>query len=339
MIRARSRGFTLIELLVVIAIIAVLIALLLPAVQAAREAARRSQCTNNLKQIGLGLHNYHTGNNSFPQGGSKGPYTVYATTASANVDPGTAYYTPSWDGWSSLALMAPYLEQQALYSAMNFSWAPGWTGQPGYYNNITVWNTHVATFLCPSDAYAGSVSGLTASLGNLNNYAASMGTTTANCCQHIAMTTTGLFAYEAVSAIQFVTDGTSNTVAFAETLTGQPGPNFTPGYRGDSTGNIGTCKACNLMDVNQLGMANAAAYVLSDFQLCTTKWMSSGGVKRRRGLALGQRRHGLLHVQHGRSAELQRLGWLSDGLLRASRARPLHPGHEQSSWRSQRADG
>src|SRR6202047_459581 len=96
----RRRGFTLIELLVVIAIIAVLIALLLAAVQAAREAARRSQCVNNLKQIGLAAHNYHSKNNVFAQGGSAGPYTApwldtTGNTIPANVQPGTL-----WDGWS-----------------------------------------------------------------------------------------------------------------------------------------------------------------------------------------------------------------------------------------------
>ena len=97
MVSRIRRGFTLIELLVVIAIIAVLIALLLPAVQAAREAARRAQCTNNLKQIGLALHNYHSAVNSFPWG--DGPW---------------------WIEWSAHTLLLPYMEQTPIYNALNF---------------------------------------------------------------------------------------------------------------------------------------------------------------------------------------------------------------------------
>src|SRR5438477_6852492 len=117
------RGFTLIELLVVIAIIAVLIALLLPAVQSAREAARRAQCTNNLKQIGLGMHNYHSTHGTFPAGG----------TVAAGYDPGSS---TSWGTWSAQALMLGYLEQQPLYNASNFSWACAFG--PGYPINRTV---------------------------------------------------------------------------------------------------------------------------------------------------------------------------------------------------------
>src|SRR5947209_7642263 len=112
-VRSRRSAFTLIELLVVIAIIAVLIALLLPAVQAAREAARRMQCVNNLKQIGIAMHNYHESQGVFPPG-----YTSYWKKDGG--DAGTAE-DDIGQGWAWGSLILPQMEQSALYNAINFS--------------------------------------------------------------------------------------------------------------------------------------------------------------------------------------------------------------------------
>ena len=233
--RKVQRAFTLIELLVVIAIIAVLIALLLPAVQSAREAARRIQCTNNLKQIGLAMHNYHTSNNSFPQG----------VSASLNsVNPGCI----AWSGWSAQALMLGYMEGQTIYNACNFMLDPfSATVSPSI--NGTAILTKISAFLCPSDGNAGTAAGnaqvtLTTQVDStlINNYYASVGTTnyvdnfvnnggTPQTCG-TSPGSTGIFWYSVAYGIQSVSDGTSNTVAFSEGLTGTNGTtrqNYTTG--------------------------------------------------------------------------------------------------------------
>src|SRR5947208_13546377 len=150
---ASGRGFTLIELLVVIAIIAVLIALLLPAVQSAREAARRSQCVNNLKQIGLALHNYHASHGGFPVG---------FLVPTGPVPPESS---PQQYRWSPLAQMAPYLEQANLANSLNFNFplgirpTDGSAFWPPYPANTTAMATQVAMFLCPSDGAPAPLSG------------------------------------------------------------------------------------------------------------------------------------------------------------------------------------
>jgi prepilin-type N-terminal cleavage/methylation domain-containing protein/prepilin-type processing-associated H-X9-DG protein len=129
----KRNGFTLIELLVVIAIIGVLIALLLPAVQSAREAARRISCTNNLKQLGLGLHNYESANGAFPMC----TVLLYASP--------TATKPIFQSSWSVPARVAPFMEMGPLYNAMNFSLT--YSDPP----NTTASNTPVKYLFCPSD--------------------------------------------------------------------------------------------------------------------------------------------------------------------------------------------
>ena len=148
------RGFTLIELLVVIAIIAVLIALLLPAVQAAREAARRAQCVNNLKQIGLAMHNYESSTASFPPAKL---WSATAGSATAN-DPGGQGFVLNT---TAFVLILPYLEQSAMANSYNYMLpsCPATNtvnlkpvgGNTSYLANTTVTSSVMAAYTCPSD--------------------------------------------------------------------------------------------------------------------------------------------------------------------------------------------
>jgi prepilin-type N-terminal cleavage/methylation domain-containing protein/prepilin-type processing-associated H-X9-DG protein len=190
MIRHRMRtGFTLIELLVVIAVIAILISLLVPAVQKVREAAARTQCQNNLKQIGIALHNYSTQRGRFPAGGDPWPW-------GASLD------------FTCLAHLLPFIEQQNLYDQINFSalaYGPF---------NAGVRAMPIPTFTCPSDP----ISTMPPGLGG-NNYFANYGTnipyfrdsTIAN----------GPFCFETKGLrVTAIIDGTSNTAAFSEMAKG-----------------------------------------------------------------------------------------------------------------------
>ena len=213
--QGRRPGFTLIELLVVIAIIAVLIALLLPAVQAAREAARRAQCVNNLKQVGLGLHNYHATWDGFPVG------FLYAYQ---NV---SAASSPLQYRWSVLAQMAPQLEQASLYNALNFNFPIAYkpTGGaslfwPYYPANTTGMATQVALFLCPSDGASAPAVG-----SGPTSYAFCAGDGSNG---GDATGANGAFILGPAQSVATVLDGTSQTVAASEQLLGIAGPYSQP---------------------------------------------------------------------------------------------------------------
>jgi prepilin-type N-terminal cleavage/methylation domain-containing protein/prepilin-type processing-associated H-X9-DG protein len=210
------RGFTLIELLVVIAIIAVLISLLLPAVQSAREAARRAQCLNNMKQLGLAVANYESATGAYP--------ASYGTGGKATGWGGQG----TWGSWSPQAMLLSYFEQQAVYNAINFNLVSHGDGNThGDMAQITAITTRIASLLCPSAPlpagtyYNKPIPGncYFASVGSSLHWVGSSGSSAPN----------GIFMFGggddanfssangvAARGIRDVTDGTSNTIAMGE---------------------------------------------------------------------------------------------------------------------------
>jgi prepilin-type N-terminal cleavage/methylation domain-containing protein len=208
---SKSNGFTLVELLVVIAIIGVLVALLLPAVQSAREASRRSACGNNLRQVGVALHNFHAAQKKFPPGRGGPPPMVF----------------------SPHAYLLPYMEEASLQSLVDLTQAPTTVTIAGKsYSgaaNQTAATMIVSVFQCPSDAAAGRVTG---SIYGGTNYAANTGS--GNVDAGSLMLADGVFFLESSVRFKNLLDGSSSTAAFSERMLG-PGQTTTtlsPGQAG-----------------------------------------------------------------------------------------------------------
>jgi prepilin-type N-terminal cleavage/methylation domain-containing protein/prepilin-type processing-associated H-X9-DG protein len=280
--RSDQRGFTLIELLVVIAIIGVLIALLLPAVQAAREAARRAQCTNNLKQIGLGLHNYHSTHNAFPPGRMNPDWLVNGAPVTSNY---TSYNgvdsspTPGvWTGFYSVHChILNFMEQVNAYNAMNFS-APNTARM--YVNgtgastkqilnaNFTAFALAQNAFLCPSDpnSTGGGISE--------NNYRYNFGGSTTdqgafdwNNNNDRSTTGNGAFTIGSALSVANIVDGVSNTVFYSEVDkgTGQNMATTLPGRTDQITSpNRQTTGAVDA-DAHMVSCSSPAARIVSSF--------------------------------------------------------------------------
>lgn len=211
---AADRGFTLVELLVVIAIIGVLVGLLLPAVQSAREAARRSSCTNNLKQVATGLHLHHDAKKAFPPGALA--YLTSGSIVTASMaDPGRTSVIGGW-GWGTFIL--PFLEQEPLYTGL----APSGTNFPMAPNTLT--KTPIATFTCPSEVtgalnFAQAMGGNGTAEGHAkSSYSAVCGSTAILYTGANAAAARGIFGYNSRVKTSDVVDGLSKTMMLVERL-------------------------------------------------------------------------------------------------------------------------
>lgn len=201
----RKQGFTLVELLVVIAIIGILVALLLPAIQAAREAARRAECTNNLKQFGLALQNYHDTYHKFPA----------AVGPSVCNNPGDSPCDNGWEAWGGIAPLTAFLELQQLYDQCDWNYYWNWNAS-GTDDNRFVADTRIDGFTCPSDP-ASRVE-YTSNMGPIS-YNLSHGPCAS--WDVSAGREVGMFDRGYWGSFSDILDGTANTIAMSEAMIGR----------------------------------------------------------------------------------------------------------------------
>jgi len=247
-VTARSRGFTLVELLVVIAIIGVMVGLLLPAVQAAREAARRMSCSNNLKQLGVAMHNYHDTFNALP-----------ARQAGPNWSGGSSAGPPRWSAFVGLMM---FLEQDARNDKIQTGGYHAWHGHldSGYVGQIP-------TLICPSDGLYSPTGADRNAMYSPLNYGLNMGD---NFAVHFDASRPdqnmrGLFGYLRFTRFSEILDGLSNTLAMSEFLVAPEGNQLGRAVA-NATDDPLACRA------NLVGRQYVAGTLIAQFRCHGQRW-------------------------------------------------------------------